>query len=129
VRGSSFSFSKLAVLGLLLSGLAVPESASGERAVKPRPVAVARMFVAAANRGDYATVCRLYSRRHHVSQRACRSLYRWGASFYGRFDYRIVRSRQLRTGHWRYDLIRWQHPSFIELALEDADWRIVAGGL
>ena len=91
--------------------------------------AVATKFVTAANRGDYATVCRLYSRRYlKVSQAACRSLYRWGASIYGPFDYRVIRRHKLASGHWRIDLIRWQHSSFIELARERTGWRIVAGG-
>jgi hypothetical protein len=90
---------------------------------------VAVRFVTAANRGDYGTVCRLYSPRYlKVSQASCCSLYRWGAQLYGPFDYRIIRRRTLRNGHLRIDLIRWDHLSFIELAHERAGWRIVAGG-
>jgi hypothetical protein len=90
---------------------------------------VANQFVDDANRGDYAAVCRLYSTRYlKVSRAACCSLYQWGASIYGPFDYRIVRSRRLKSAHWRFDLIRWRHPSFIELAHERKGWRIVAGG-
>jgi hypothetical protein len=90
---------------------------------------VAVQFVTAANRGDYAAVCRLYSRDYlKASQASCRWLYGWGAQLYGPFDYRIVRWRTLRNGHWRVDLTRWHEPSFIELAHEKACWRIVAGG-
>ena len=89
---------------------------------------VAVRFVTAANRGDYRTVCRLYSPRYVKSQANCVSLYRWGAGLYGPFDYKIVRWRTLQNGHWRVDLTRWHHPSFIELEHEKAGWRIVAGG-
>jgi hypothetical protein len=126
---------KLAVLGLAVAALASPltANASTHRAAAGRasrsPVTVANQFVTAANRGDYATVCRLYSRRYlKVSLAACRSFYRWGANIYGPFDYRIVRRFRLESGRWRIDLIRWKHPSFIELARERSGWRIVAGG-
>jgi hypothetical protein len=89
---------------------------------------VAIQFVTAANRGDYGTVCRLYSARYLKSQASCRSLYRWGAGLYGPYDYRIVRWRTLQSGHWRVDLTRWQQPSFIELEHQKTGWRIVAGG-
>ncbi len=89
---------------------------------------VAVEFVTAANRGDYRTVCRLYSARYLKSQASCRSLYRWGAGLYGPYDYRIVRWRTLENGHRRVDLTLRQHPSFIELEHEKAGWRIVAGG-
>jgi hypothetical protein len=89
---------------------------------------VAVQFVIAANRGDYRSVCRLYSTRYVRSQANCQSLYRWGAALYGPFDYRIARWRTLEDGHRRVDLTRWQHPSFIELAHEKTGWRIVAGG-
>ena len=39
---------------------------------------VAVQFVNAANRGDFRTVCRLYSARYVKSQANCVSLYRWG---------------------------------------------------
>jgi hypothetical protein len=122
---------KLARLGLVVAALVIPATAGagtdGGRVASS--AAVARRFVAAANRGDYATVCRLYSRHYlKTSQAACRSLYRWGASVYGRFDYRIVRRRRLGSGHRRIDLTRWHHHSFIELARERPGWRIVAGG-
>ena len=76
----------------------------------------------------FARVCRLYSARYVKSQATCVWLYRWGAGLYGPFDYTIVRWRTLENGHRRVDLTRWQHPSFIELAREQAGWRIVAGG-
>ena len=122
---------KLAGLGLV-AALAIPAAAgAGARGGTDGgagSAAVANRFVAAANRGDYATVCRLYSSHYlKTSQAACRSLYRWGASVYGPFDYRIVRRRRLGR-HRRIDLTRWHHPSFIELAHERPGWRIVAGG-
>lgn len=127
---------KLANLGLVVAALATPIVAHGGndatatlRAGATTANAVATQFVTAANRGDFATVCRLYSTRYlKVSQAACRSLYRWGASIYGPFDYRIIRWKRLARGHWRFDLIRWRHPSFIELARERTVWRVVAGG-
>src|SRR5437764_1461686 len=65
-------------------------SAAGEAS------AVEEVFVAAANRGDYATACRLYSRRYlATSLAACQALYRWGAMLFGPYDYRIVRRRTL----------------------------------
>ena len=74
---------------------------------------VALQFVTAANRGDYRTVCRLYSARYVKSQASCRSLYRWGAGLYGPFDYSIVRWSALKNGHRRVDLTRWHGPSFM----------------
>jgi hypothetical protein len=89
----------------------------------------ALQFVTAANRGDYRTVCRLYSARYlKVSQASCCALYRWGAELYRRYDYRIVGRRTLANGRRRVDLVRWRHSSFIELVREQAGWRIVAGG-
>jgi hypothetical protein len=126
---------KLARLGLVVVALAIPATAGAgtDGTADGGPVAssaaVANRFVAAANRGDYATVCHLYSSHYlRTSQAACRSLYRWGASVYGRFDYRIVRRRRLGSGHRRIELTRWHHRSFIELARERPGWRIVAGG-
>lgn len=123
------------VISLALAAcMIVPDASATYSAAKVRPVPntanfVAYEFVAAANRGDYAAVCRLYSTRYlKVSRAACCSLYEWGASIYGPFDYRIVRRRRLDSAHWRFDLIRWRHPSFIELAHERKGWRIVAGG-
>jgi hypothetical protein len=89
---------------------------------------VAVQFVTAANRGDFRTVCRLYSARYVRSQATCVSLYRWGAGLYGPFDYTIVRWRTSQNGHRRVDLTRWHEPSFIELEREKTGWRIVAGG-
>jgi hypothetical protein len=89
---------------------------------------VAAQFVTAANRGDYRTVCRLYSTHYVRSQAGCRSLYRWGAGLYGPYDYEIVRWRTLQNGHRRVELTLRRHSSFIELQHERAGWRIVAGG-
>ena len=103
--------------------------ADGSPASAGKSPDVAVQFVTAANRGDYGAVCRLYSPRYlKVSQASCCALYRWGASQYGPFDYRIIRRRTFRNGHLRIDLIRWHHPSFIELDHERTGWRIVAGG-
>jgi hypothetical protein len=124
-RGTGFARAPLLCALLGLSLLLTDASLATARA-KPD---VAVRFVTAANRGDYGTVCRLYSSRYlKVSQASCCSLYRWGALLYGPFDYRIIRRRTLRNGHQRIDLIRWDHSSFIELAHELAGWRIVAGG-
>ena len=90
---------------------------------------VANRFVSAANHGDYATVCRLYSRRYlKITRAECAELYAWAENFYGPFDYRIVGQRRLSSGRWHVELIRWRHPSFIELARERLGWKIVAGG-
>ena len=120
---------KLAVLGLLVAALATPAGAGAGTDGAADGRAGANRYVAAANRGDYATVCHLYSSHYlKTSQAACRELYRFGASVYGPYDYRIVHRRRLGSGHWRIDLTRWHHPSFIELAHERPGWRIVAGG-
>lgn len=91
--------------------------------------AIAKRFVLAANRGDFRSVCRLYSRTYlKVSQAECQTLYRWEVDLYGRFDYRIVARRRLGNGHWYVALTRFRGSSFVELARETAGWRIVAGG-
>ena len=113
---------RLVLLGLLVAVVAVP-AASGSRAN------VEDVFVKAANRGDYSTVCHLYS--HHylkISQAACRSLYRSGEAIFGPYDYKIVDRRTLASGHRRIDLTLHHRASFIELAHETAGWRIVGGG-
>jgi hypothetical protein len=115
----------LCCCGLLVLSLALAHAAPAAGGARQD---VAVQFVTAANRGDYGTVCRLYSRRYVKSEATCRSLYRWGAGLYGPFDYKIVRWRTLQNGHWRVDLTRWHDPSFIELEHEKAGWRIVAGG-
>jgi hypothetical protein len=122
-------------LALVLAAcMIVPDASATYPAAKGRAVTktasfVANQFVADANRGDYAAVCRLYSTRYlKVSRAACRSLYQCAASIYGPYDYRIVHRRRLESAHWRFDLIRWRHPSFIELARERKGWRILAGG-
>jgi hypothetical protein len=122
-------------LALVLAACMVVRDASATysapkgRAVPHAANFVANQFVADANRGDYAAVCRLYSTRYlKVSRAACCSLYQWEARIYGPFDYRIVRRRRLESAHWRFDLIRWRHPSFIELAHERSGRRIVGGG-
>jgi hypothetical protein len=122
-------------LALVLAAcMIVPDASATYSAAKGRAVPktanfVANQFVADANRGDYAAVCRLYSTRYlKVSRAACCSLYQWGASIYGPYDYWMVHRRRLGSAHWRFDLIRWRRPSFIELARERKGWRIVAGG-
>jgi hypothetical protein len=116
---------KLALVTLIAAAAASTLALSASGA----PAAVEDDFVAAANRGDYARACHLYSRRYlKASQETCRSLYRWEASFYGPYDYRIVRRRMLRNGRRHVELILRHHRSFIELARERAGWRIVAGG-
>jgi hypothetical protein len=113
---------RLVLLGLLVASAAVP-AASASRA------GVEDVYVRAANRGDYATVCHLYSHRYlKVSQAACRELYRSGEVIFGPYDYKIVHRRTLANGHRRIDLTLRHHASFIELAHEAAGWRIVAGG-
>jgi hypothetical protein len=114
-----------------LTGLAVLLLSLGLMHAAPAPAGatdVAVQFVTAANRGDYRTVCHLYSARYLRSQASCRSLYRWGAGLYGPYDYKIVRWRALQNGHRRVDLTLRRHSSFIELEHEKAGWRIVAGG-
>ena len=114
----------LLVVSLVVAALGLPLAVGAATSE-----GVAHRFVRAANHGDYETVCQLYSRRYlKVSQRECRALYRWGESIYGHFDYRIVHSQKLHSGHWRVDLTRWEHASFIELAHEPSGWKIVAGG-
>jgi hypothetical protein len=126
---------KLAAVGLVAAAagtaLAVggrPTGAAEERVARASKE-VEDVFVAAANRGDYATVCRLYS-RHYLkgSQESCRALYRWGESLYGPYDYRIVRRRRTALGRRHVDLTVRHHASYIELAHEQPGWRIVAGG-
>ena len=118
------SRTKRLVLASLLCALVVPIPAIAKARQD-----VAVEFVTAANRGDYATACSLYSATYlKAGQAACRWLYGWGAQLYGPFDYRIVHRRTLPNGHRRIDLIRWHEPSFIELAYERDGWRIVAGG-
>jgi hypothetical protein len=119
---------KLAIVVLISAAVTTP-LALGASSSPATQSAVEDQFVAAANRGDYATVCRLYSSHYlRASQKSCRALYRWGASIYGPYDYRIVRRRNVAGGHRHVDLILWRHASFIEVAHERAGWRIVAGG-
>jgi hypothetical protein len=126
---------KLAKVGLVAAAAATalavgarPVGAAGERVARAS-TEVEDVFVAAANRGDYVTVCRLYSRRYlKGSQESCRALYRWGESLYGPYDYRIVRRRRTAGGRRHVDLTVRRHTSFIELAHERVGWRIVAGG-
>ena len=111
--------SAIAVLAVLAAG---PPATGAQRYVED-------VFVRAANQGDYATVCRLYSRRYlKISQGACRRLYRSGESIFGPYDYRVVRRRVLPSGHRRVDLRLHRHALFVEFAREPAGWRIVAGG-
>jgi hypothetical protein len=119
------SLAKLTTSALLVAAVAAPVAAathSGRTYVEDR-------FVRAANRGDYTTVCKLYSRRYlKVSQSACRALYRNEETLFGPFTYRVVRRRLLANGHRRADLVLRRHASFVEFAREPAGWRIVAGG-
>ncbi len=75
---------------LILVASAAAVMASAASAMAPAAAGatdVAVQFVTAANRGDFRTVCRLYSARYVKSQASCVSLYRWGAGLYGPFDY------------------------------------------
>jgi hypothetical protein len=126
---------KLATVGLIAAAAATAFAVGGramgaaEERVAGASKDVEEVFVAAANRGDYVTVCRLYSRRYlKGSQESCRALYRWGESLYGPYDYRIVRRRRTAGGRRHVDLTVRRHASFIELAHERVGWRIVAGG-
>jgi hypothetical protein len=119
---------KLAIV-VLISAVVTTPLALGASSSRASRSAAEDQFVAAANRGDYATVCRLYSRRYlKVSQDSCRALYRQGATIFGPYDYRIVRRRITAGGRRHVDLILRRHASFIELVHERAGWRIVAGG-
>src|ERR1051325_10033730 len=61
---------------------------------RPDPRGTAASFVAAVNRGDWRATCAAYSTSYlHLSQRACRSFWRWGRRLYGEYRYRIVRAR------------------------------------
>jgi|1186.fasta_scaffold00280_6 hypothetical protein len=111
--------SAVALVGVVA---AAQPAAGGQRFVED-------VYVRAANRGDYAAVCRLYSHRYlKISQAACRALYRSGETLYGPYDYRIVRRRVLPSGHRHVDLRLHRRASFVEFAHEPAGWRIVAGG-
>jgi hypothetical protein len=122
------SVAKLVVLGLLALAAGAQVAWGAPRAGTGRAF-VEDTFVRAANRGDYATVCRLYSRHYlKISQRACRSLYRSDEVIFGPYDYRVVRRRTLPNGHRRADLVLRHHPSFVEFARERGTWRLVAGG-
>ena len=100
--------SAIAPFAAVLSTLAPADAGATPAAARAR-ADVAVQFVSAANGGDYRTVC-------------------GGAQLYGRYDYRIVGRSTLADGRLRVDLIRWQHPSFIELVHEQAGWRVIAGG-
>ena len=76
----------------------------------------------------FAAVGRLLASMHPRSKAQCRSLYKWEASFYDNFDYRVVAARRLANGRWHIALTRWHGPSFIDLRRERVGWRIVAGG-
>jgi hypothetical protein len=119
---------KLAIVVLISAIVATPLALAASSSPGSRS-AVEDQFVAAANRGDYATVCRLYSRRYlKVSQDHCRALYRQGETIFGPYDYRIVGRRSIAGGRRHVDLRLRHHASFIELAHERVGWRIVAGG-
>ena len=119
---------KLAIV-VLISAVVTTPLAFGASSSPASRSAAEDQFVTAANRGDYATVCRLYSRRYlKVSQESCRALYRRGEIIFGPYDYRIVRRRSTAGGRRHVDLTLRHHASFIELARERVGWRIVAGG-
>jgi hypothetical protein len=87
---------------------------------------VARLFIAAANRGDYTTACSLYSRRYlKVSRAECARFYRWGRRLYGPYDYREV-SRHKLGDKTRVELTHfaWRSKSYIEVR----GGKIVGGG-
>jgi hypothetical protein len=87
---------------------------------------VARLFIAAANRGDYMTACGLYSRRYlKVSRAECARFYRWGRRLYGPYDYREV-SRHKLGDKTRVELTHfaWRSRSYIDVQ----GGRIVGGG-
>ena len=122
------SVAKLTALGLLVAAVGAQLAAGAPRSGTGRAF-VEDTFVRAANRGDYTTVCRLYSRRYlKISLGQCRSLYQSDEAIFGPYDYRVVRRRTLKTGHRRADLVLRRHPSFVEFARERGVWRIVAGG-
>jgi hypothetical protein len=119
---------KLAIVVLISAVVTTPLAFGASSSPAARSTAEDR-FVAAANRGDYATVCHLYSPRYlKVSQESCRALYRRGETIFGPYDYRIVRRRSLPGGRRHVDLTLRHHASFIDLAHERVGWRIVAGG-
>ena len=104
-------------------------SAIGASPAAPGRAYVEDVFVREANHGNYAAVCRLYSKHYlKASQASCRSLYRWGEQLYGPYDYRVVHRRLTGRGHRRIDMLLHHHHSFVEFAREPAGWRIVAGG-
>jgi hypothetical protein len=95
---------------------------------RPDPGRTAASFVAAVNRGDWGATCAAYSTSYlHISQRACRSLWRWGWRMYGEYRYRIVRARD-RGERYHVELSCRGHRDFVEFALEGGAWRVVAGG-
>jgi hypothetical protein len=115
-------------LAVLITVTAIAASRS-EASIPASAQHVANEFVLAANRGDFRTVCSLYSRTYlKVSNAQCRALYQWGVMLYGTFDYRIVAEQRLANGRWDIALTRWHDPSFIDLRRERPGWRIVAGG-
>ena len=59
---------------------------------------VAVQFVSAANRGDFRSVCLLYSARYVKSQATCVSLYRWGQGCTARSTTRSFAGARWRTG-------------------------------
>jgi hypothetical protein len=119
-------------LGVVILVLVTATATGASRSEASAPASaqvVANEFVRAANRGDFRTVCSLYSRTYlKVSNAQCRRLYEWGVMLYGTFDYRIVAERRLASGRWHIALTRWHDRSFIVLRRERPGWRIVGGG-
>jgi hypothetical protein len=87
---------------------------------------VTRLFIAAANRGDYMTACSLYSRRYlKVTRAECARFYRWGRRLYGPYDYGEV-SRHKLGDKTRVELTHfaWRSKSYIDVQ----GGKIVGGG-
>jgi hypothetical protein len=83
------AYGLLAVLLIALTALSYAQASVNQRDV-------ARLFIAAANRGDYMTACGLYSRRYlKVSRAECARFYHWGRRLYGPYDYREVSRHKL----------------------------------
>jgi hypothetical protein len=115
---------RLAAVATAVAAMASAAPLAAQQSVNHRDVA--RLFIAAANRGDYLTACSLYSRRYlRVSRAECARLYRWGSRLYGPYDYREV-SRHKLGDTTRVELTHfaWRSKSYIDVR----GGRIVGGG-